>query len=547
MEKKIKTYGLIIGVLLFIALLAGLSYAYYELYTENKNAVSGTVGCFSVDYAKGNNINGDLILFDESKIINNNNITIKEGMQLTYVNAKIKEECTIDGYLNINLNVRALKEGFISGNSIGALKYVIAKYSPNTYTNPTISTLKDQTFEITKSGSITSKGELTILSENLSHTTTNGYLIIFYIDGNLASNDIASNTESNFSATISAVANQGKFTAAKYITSLYTNASKSPVENNSITYNYASSESLMNDRLGGTTTDLDGGNIRYYGASPNNYIYFNCSDYNNQSDTTCEKWRIIGVFGNQVKIIRNEQIGEYSWDTSDSKINDGRGINEWSQADLMKLLNPGYESESVGGSLYYNKGSGTCYSGQSNATKSCDFTSSGIKNEETKNKIAEVTWNLGGWNSSSIYSNQIYGYERGTAVYSGISTTWSGKVALPYPSDYGYAVDFNKCMQNLSKYTDSICTSNNWIKTIIANSGKSGWLLTPYDDSKYIWAVGASGYITLPNGDVTYDRGYFGSGGFVCNVHGVVPTLYLSSDEILESGDGSSSNPYKLG
>lgn len=210
LETKIKTYGLIIGIVLFIALLAGLSYAYYESYAENKSAVSGTVGCFAVDYAKGNNINGDLILFDESKIINNNNITIKEGMQLTYVNAKIKEECTIDGYLNINLNVRTLKEGFISGNSIGALKYVIAKYSPNTYTNPTISTLKDQTFEITKSGSITSKGELTILSENLSHTTTNGYLIIFYIDGNLASNDIASNTESNFSATVSAIASRVK-------------------------------------------------------------------------------------------------------------------------------------------------------------------------------------------------------------------------------------------------------------------------------------------------------------------------------------------------
>ena len=542
MEKKIKTYGLIIGIVLFIALLAGLSYAYYELYTENKNAVSGTVGCFSVDYAKGNNINGDLILFDESKIINNNNITIKEGMQLTYVNAKIKEECTIDGYLNINLNVRALKEGFISGNSIGALKYVIAKYSPNTYTNPTISTLKDQTFEITKSGSITSKGELTILSENLSHTTTNGYLIIFYIDGNLASNDIASNTESNFSATISAVANQGKFTAAKYITSLYTNASKSPVENNSITYNYASSESLMNDRLGSTSTDINGGNIRYYGASPNNYIYFNCSDYNNQSDTTCEKWRIIGVFGNQVKIMRNEQIGEYSWDTSDSKINDGRGINEWSQADLMKLLNPGYESESVGGSLYYNKGSGTCYSGQSNATKSCDFTSSGIKNEETKNKIAEVTWNLGGWDTSSIYSNQIYGYERGTKVYSGRSTTWPGRIALPYPSDYGYATDFNKCTQDLYNYDSSsssyACRSNDWMYPIITNSSSNnGWLLTPYSvGASLAWAVSSSGFLNYYAGDGVY--------GAV----GVAPVLYLSSEQVIESGgDGSISNPYKLG
>ena len=542
MEKKIKTYGLIIGIVLFIALLAGLSYAYYELYTENKNAVSGTVGCFSVDYAKGNNINGDLILFDESKIINNNNITIKEGMQLTYVNAKIKEECTIDGYLNINLNVRALKEGFISGNSIGALKYVIAKYSPNTYTNPTISTLKDQTFEITKSGSITSKGELTILSENLSHTTTNGYLIIFYIDGNLASNDIASNTESNFSATISAVANQGKFTAAKYITSLYTNATKTKAQNNGIEYNYASSVSLMNDRLGGTTSDLDGGNIRYYGASPNNYIYFNCSDYNNQSDTTCEKWRIIGVFGNQVKIIRNETIGAYSWDTSASGVNSGDGENEWPQADLMKLLNPGYDSETSGGSLYYNSKSGKCYT-SSSSTTSCDFTSSGIKNEETKNKIAEVTWNLGGWTTSEIFSNQIYGYERGTKVYSGRSTTWPGRIALPYPSDYGYATDFNKCTQNLYNYDSSTnsygCKNNDWMYPIITNSSSNdGWLLTPNSGYASIaWSVDSSGYVNS-----------YGAGRDVSSAGGVAPVLYLSSEQVIESGgDGSISNPYKLG
>ena len=35
----------------------------------------------------------------------------------------------------------------------------------------------------------------------------------------------------------------------------------------------------MNDRLGGTTDDYNAGNIRYYGATPNNYVYFNCSDY----------------------------------------------------------------------------------------------------------------------------------------------------------------------------------------------------------------------------------------------------------------------------
>ena len=327
-------------------------------------------------------------------------------------------------------------------------------------------------------------------------------------------------------------------TLADYITNLYVNASKTKAQNNGIDYNYALSESLMNDRLGGTTTDLDGGNIRYYGASPNNYIYFNCSDYNNQSDTTCEKWRIIGVFDGKVKLMRNESIGKYSWDTSASGVNSGKGENEWPQADLMKLLNPGYDSETIGGSLYYNSKSGTCYNGQTNATTSCNFTSSGIKNEETKNKIAEVTWNLGGWDTASIFSNEIYGYERGTTVYSGRSTTWPGKVALPYPSDYGYATDFNKCSKNLVGYggflTSNDCGKNDWMYPIIS----SGWLLTSYSGNAY------NALNVRSSGDVN------GSGGGRNNVYyayGVAPVLYLSSKQVRESGDGSNSNPYKLG
>ena len=332
-----------------------------------------------------------------------------------------------------------------------------------------------------------------------------------------------------------------KTTLAEYITNLYTNTSKTKAQNNGIDYNYASSVSLMNDRLGGTTTSLDGGNIRYYGASPNNYIYFNCSDYNNQTSDTCELWRIIGVFDGKVKIMRNEIIGSYSWDTSASDVNSGEGENEWPQADLMKLLNPGYETESVGGSLYYNKGSGTCYNYKTNATKTCNFTSSGIKNEETKNKIAEVTWNLGGWNDNEIYSNQIYGYERGTTVYSGRSPTWPGRIALPYPSDYGYATDFNKCRQNLNNYNYNsgtapyACISNDWMYPIITNSANDkGWLLTPHSGrASNAWSVFPSGHVNYINNDVYYALG-------------VAPTLYLNANEYVGSGNGTESNPYHL-
>ena len=277
------------------------------------------------------------------------------------------------------------------------------------------------------------------------------------------------------------------------------------------------------------------GNIRYYGASPNNYIYFNCSDYSNQSDTTCEKWRIIGVFDDKLKLIRNEIIGSYSWDTSASSVNSGDGVNEWSQADLMKLLNPGHESESVGGSLYYNSSSGYCYNGQTNATTTCNFTSSGIKNKETRDKIAEVTWNLGGWNNNNVFSNQIYGYERETTVYSGRSTTWTGKVALAYPSDYGYATDFNKCSQTLKSYNDSsssyACRTNDWMYPIISNN--YGWLLTANSDyTSNAWHVNTSGYV------YSFLATY--------RATGIAPVLYLGSNQDIVSGDGSQSNPYQL-
>ena len=338
----------------------------------------------------------------------------------------------------------------------------------------------------------------------------------------------------------------GTYTApislAKYITNLYANASKSTVTNNSITYNYATSESLMNDRLGGTTLSLDGGNIRYYGATPNNYVYFNCESY---PSTNCELWRIIGVFDGKIKLIRNESIGNYSWDTSASSVNSGFGVNEWSQADLMKLLNPGHESELVGGSLYYNSKAGTCYNNNNYATTSCDFTSTGIKNATTRNMIAETTYNTGGWDTSNIYYNVMYEKERGTTVISNPSdgitraTTWTGKIALPYPSDYGYATDLSKCSQTLYNYdssTDSYaCRTNDWMYPIITNSGrKHAWLLTPVSGhAYYAFYVTSTGYVS---------DDYYG----VYTAYGVAPVLYLGSDKDIVAGDGSQSNPYQL-
>ena len=501
-----------VSIIIFLIIIIGLvgTYAWFTWSSTNNTSVTLSIGELAdVTYTTG----PDIKVENLSPVYN-----YTDGESTTF---KIRNKDTTTSLVyKIKLDITTIDTEL----QTDSLKYILLKDNKK---------VSEGNFKDITSGSSI------ILYENvLSSNTNSNYILYIYIDGNMENNTNMMNK--SLVGKLDVVASKGAYTMANYITNLYTNASKTPVKNNEIDYNYAPDESLMNDRLGGTTTDLDGGNIRYYGANPNNYIYFNCSDYNNQNDTTCEKWRIIGVFNGKVKIIRNKPIGEYSWDSSASGVNSGNGENEWPEADAMKLLNPGYESESIGGSLYYNSKSGTCYNGKTNATTSCDFTSSGIKNDETRNKIAEVTWNLGGYNSFSEYSNQIYGYERGTkVVYSERSTTWKGKVALPYPSDYGYATDFNKCSQNLYDYDSDTssyaCRTNDWMYPIITNSGVNyGWLLTPNSDfSIYVWFVRSSGSV--------YDN-Y----NYIFSARGVAPTLYLNAGEYLGGGDGSSASPYQL-
>ena len=275
----------------------------------------------------------------------------------------------------------------------------------------------------------------------------------------------------------------------------------------------------------------------------NNYIYFNCSDYSNQSSSTCETWRIIGVFDGKVKIMRGSQIGTYSWDNKDTSTGAETelGKNDWTTARLMKLLNPSnyYTIDSNdngnGQSLYWNAQSGTCFSGENNATKSCNFTSIGLKNDITRNMIAETTYYTRGHDTAGIFVDAMYDKERvsGT-VYTGRPTTWKGKISLPYVSDYGYATDLNQCQKTLLFYKDPECAANNWMKNIVTNNGGNwGWLLTPNSGNA------SNAWFMHSPGDVgNYDYAY--------RAYGVAPVLYLDSKLVIGSGSGSSSAPYQL-
>ena len=308
MEKNKKL--IVLGLLALILIISGVTYAILT-WTSSRVNIGLTSNCFTIDYTKGQDISGNLKLINVGELFDGpSNFVIKEGMGLSYANLGIKSSCTIEGYGSLYLNITTLSDAFKEGgDSYNALGYALLRNTSNLSNDKlTIENLKGQSFEIIDIKPITNTGTIKLVTEQLSNTELNKYLIVIFVDSVSAGNDITSAT---FNGNISADAEQGKMPepVATAITNLYNNASKTTVTNNSINYEYDTTNSLMKDV---------GGNIRYYGASPNNYIYFNCSDYSNQSSSTCEVWRIIGVFDGKVKLIRNESIGAYSWDNKDT-------------------------------------------------------------------------------------------------------------------------------------------------------------------------------------------------------------------------------------
>ena len=274
-------------------------------------------------------------------------------------------------------------------------------------------------------------------------------------------------------------------------------------------------------------------------------------------------WRIIGVFDGQLKLIRNESIGNYSWDSSASSINNGLGVNQWGEstggigrfgiyegADLMRLLN----------NLYWNREGGQCYLGWNDDRTTCDFSTTGLTGE-AQEMISFHTWYTGTSGEIDTYtsnnglgtSKKYYEYERsentGKLCTSGTwcndtvtrTTTWDGYVGLMYPSDYGYAVGGEArigCISNtnLDSYGDASCYMDNWLF-----NGKEQYTIMPtyytFESREY-----ANYVMIISNyGGVT--------GGSACGDNSISidirPSLYLVPEASI-SGDGTPTNPFEV-
>ena len=320
---------------------------------------------------------------------------------------------------------------------------------------------------------------------------------------------------------------RGKFKGLKVIEATKTNAEVKEITKP--TYRMKATEYISNlyeyagEGLKKDNTPNE--NIRYYGSNPDNYVSFNN-----------ELWRIIGVFGNNVKLVRSEKLGELSWDSSASSVNNGRGVNEWSQSDLKNYLN----------TMYYGGTSVTCYNGKYDQTTTCP---TNRLDETSKSLIDNHIWNTGAPNDSTLYDSttnsydtvEFYNAERGNETgkicSSGIAcndtvertTTWTGYVGLPYITDYAYASSESDCNTKIDNSSTYKCKNNNWM-----HKNDWYWTLSPFaipDDAGSVWVVG-------------------GDEGVSCNGAAfplsAFPTIYLKSNVLIESGNGTSSNPYIL-
>ena len=252
-------------------------------------------------------------------------------------------------------------------------------------------------------------------------------------------------------------------------------------------------------------TGKQGDNALYYhtrlanGAGDNSYRYAGASDSVNNyiclgSDAaTCPDanlFRIIGVFGDQTKVIRAKSIRNMKRDTSNT--------NTWSSSSLNTYLNGTY------------------------------LTSLGTLAE----KIAITTWKVGGGTVANIQNSvpaTAYQYEVGSSAS---STTYEAKIGLMYVSDYYYAAGpsaWTLVGYNSSDSTKdySAATSTNWLFL-----GSNEWTISSDSNSTLFGFVVTSGHVDSHRLDVWS--------------YAVRPSFNLLSSVKYVSGSGSMSDPVRV-
>lgn len=193
--KSAKILGTILGIVLFIGIVAGFTYAFIT-WTSNKENYTGGSGCFDILYVKGADIGSD-----QSHATLMPSTSYSGGLSAT-VKMSIDSKCTTNGKGKIYLETLANTSSNLYRS--GLLNYQVLK-------NGTVTDIK---------GSITSAGKIEIDVGNLtkasSSSSATSYQIYVWIDNNLVENsDAYSSYYGRISAEAMQVEQQGGFGVEK--------------------------------------------------------------------------------------------------------------------------------------------------------------------------------------------------------------------------------------------------------------------------------------------------------------------------------------------
>ena len=355
---------------------------------------------------------------------------------------------------------------------------------------------------------ITNKSGLITLFDNREITTTSSKeekwnITITFVNYDENQN---ANAGKSMSAKVMIQKEEEKVFLADYVKSLYTGTQG----DNNIYYHDSS-----------LTNGAGDSSYRYSGANPNNYV---CFGTNTTPCPTDNLYRIIGVFGNNVKLIK------YDYATSALLGTDGE-----------------YQGTGTPNSSYY-KGSLTTINTYywNNSTKKNTWSESLLNKTnlntnfinnigtEWANKIATTTWKVGGntyANISQVVPATAYQNEVVSPVTTNTTdnaTEYSAKIGLMYVSDYGFGADPSAWTTTLYNYDGSVNGSTirslNWM-----HMGYYDWTLSRgADRSDRAFGVDRDGHV---------------SGNYVDRGGAVRPSFNLESSITYVSGSGSASDP----
>ena len=262
---------------------------------------------------------------------------------------------------------------------------------------------------------------------------------------------------------------------------------------------------------------------RYAGASDsvNNYVCFG------STETTCPTdnlYRIIGVFGDKVKLIK------YDYATSNLLGTDGDYYGAYSY-DNTNYKGSNYANIA---SYYWNNSTRTNTWSESELNKT-NLNTNFIANigSEWANKMATTTWKVGGNTYANIrdvvpstaYQNEVVNPV--TANTTDNKTEYTAQIGLVYASDYGFAAEPSAWTKKLYNYNSSSITIVNWMYM-----GLNEWTISRDASSSDIaFSLIYSGYLF---------------GQYVYNYRGVRPSFNLLSSVTYVSGSGTSSDPIRI-